>query len=281
MVDRRAAVPRIAIAARPCLAQLSSSAPAGTPPTWAGRAGAVAGSGPDNVRRDLLTEAERARLAPIAALMRIERGAILFRQGDPATAIYDIADGVLKSTVPRADGTRAILGFYFPQDIVGLDEAGLYANTVQAVTSATLYRLRLPELQRLLRRDSELDHQFLIKACHDLRVAQLHLLNLGVGRADARLAGFLDLMRRIQPGDAAATLIELPMSRADIADYLGLTPETVSRAFTRLRRARILACPGPHLVRILDADRFRAMTEQDAIPGPGISEARRRPSAAR
>ena len=247
MTGRRDATPRLAIAAKPFLAQ----------------------PGHDGASRDLLTTAERQRLAPIASLVRVERGATLFRQGTEAAAIYDIADGVLKSTMLRPDGSRAILGFFFPQDIVGLAENGLYVTTVQAVTGCVLYRMPLPALERLLKRDSELDHQFLIKACHELRRAQLHELTLGIAHADIRVARFLDLMRQMQPNPAASSLIDLPMSRADIADYLGLTPETVSRAFARLRRTLAIACPNPHLVRVLDEEGFRALAEAGPNPPSG------------
>lgn len=240
MPGRHDATPHLAIAARPLLAR----------------------PGHDGARRDLLTPAERARLAPIASLVRIERGTILFNERTDASAVFVVADGVLKSMTQRADGTRAILGFFFPQDIVGLAENGRYVNSVQAVTAAVLYRMPLPALERLLRRDSELDHQFLIKACHELRGAQAHTLTLGIAHADTRLARFLDMIRQMHPYTPAT--VELPMSRADIAEYLCLTPETVSRAFARLRRAHILACPTPHRVHIMDEERFRAIAEQEA-----------------
>jgi CRP-like cAMP-binding protein len=251
MPGRRDATPRLAIAARPFLAR----------------------PGGDGARRDLLTAEERERLAPIASLTRVERGATLFRQGTEAAAIYDIADGVLKSMMMRPDGTRAILGFFFPQDIVGMADNGVYASTVQAVTSAVLYRMPLPALDRLLRRDSELDHQFLIKACHELRGAQFHVLTLGIARADVRVARFLDMMRQMHPAAAGASLIELPMTRADIAEYLSLTPETVSRAFARLRHEQIVVCPNPHLVRVIDEERFHALAEDEGRQPPKATAA--------
>lgn len=219
---------------------------------------------PSGERQDLLTPAERARLASITSLVRLERGATLFREGDEAGAIYDVADGILKTTAIRPDGGRAILGFFFPQDIVGLAENGRYVSTVQAVTTALLYRLPLPALERLLRDDSDLDYVFLMKACDELRNAQFHKLTLATARAEVRLARFLDMMRGRHPVSARPSpLVELPMPRADIAEYLGLVPESVSRAFSRLRRARLIACPTPHLVRILDEARLRAVAEEE------------------
>lgn len=248
MPGRRDATPRLALGARPFLAQ----------------------NGDDGARRDLLSPEERERLAPIVSLVRLQRGATLFRQGEEASAVYDVADGVLKSVVVRPDGMPAIFGFFFPQDIVGLAENGIYMTTVQAVTDVILYRMPLPALERLLRRDNGLDHQFLLKACHELRRAQFHTLTLDLGRAEVRVARFLDLMRQTQPpGPAGNGMIDLPMSRVDVAEYLGLTPETVSRAFTRLRRAQVISCPSPHLVRIVDEARFHAIAEDDAPARPG------------
>ena len=255
MPGSRAASSRLAIAARPFLAR-----PDG-----------------DGARRDLLTPQERDRLASIASLVRIERGDILFRQGAEANAIYDIAGGVLKSVLQRPDGTRAILGFFFPQDIVGLAEDGRYVSTVQAVSGAVLYRMPLRALERLLKHDRELDHQFLLKACHELRGAQLHVLTLGIVRAEIRVLRFLGLMRQMQAPEAGlGSLIELSMSRADIAEYLGLTPETVSRVFARLRRAQIIASPNPHLIRVVDEERFLAIAEDEGRvrpPAPRVSAA--------
>src|SRR6185436_3020398 len=125
-----------------------------------------------------------------------------------------------------------ITAFLFVKDVFGLAERGRYINTVQAMTPSMCYRIPLEQLTVVLKADAELQFQFLCKAVHEVRSLQYRTIILGRRSAPGRIAMFLvTLMHRLQ---LDGSVIELPMSRSDIAGYLGLTLESVSRAGRKL-----------------------------------------------
>lgn len=221
----------------------------------------------------LLSEQESNRLALIASVGHFAKGALVYRQGDPAENMYNVVKGVLKSYVQLEDGRQRILNFLFAQDLVGLAENGRYISTVQAITPVTTYNLPLPALEQMLRHDGALEYHFLSKVCHDLRDAQRHALLLTTHPVEQKLAKFLGMMldhmppTAIQAGHSGTeAVVHLSMTRADIADYLGLSFEAVSRAFAKLRRQGIIHCPNTRTVEITDAAAFQELAARnDAI----------------
>src|SRR5262249_30761674 len=145
--------------------------------------------------------------------------------------------------------------FLFPGDVFGLAENGRYVNTTQTVTRAMLYRIPLDALKDLLRRDPDLQFRFLCKVTHQLREAQRHTINVSRRTALGKVAMFLKMLERDGQwrGDhVSPRSLTVPMTRVDIADYLGLSPEAVSRVTSRLVRRGILAFPDRHRVCILN-----------------------------
>jgi CRP-like cAMP-binding protein len=183
----------------------------------------------------LLTERQRLHLASIATRIRVPPRMILYREETAATAIFIGAEGVVKAFKDMPSGRRWVTAFLFPDDVFGLAENGLYVRTAQAVTHATLYRIKLDVLMDALKRDPELQFQFLCKVTHELREAQRQ--TIAVGRRASRD-------------------IDMPMSRSDIASYLGLSLESVSRASRALERRGIVSFPGRHVVRIVNPAQF-------------------------
>lgn len=213
----------------------------------------------------ILSEIERGRLALIATVVHFPRGAVLHQQGDDLVCIHDIIHGVVKAYHPAADGHRTILGFLFPGDLVGLAENNRYVNTAEAVTSVTAYRLPIAPLERLLRRDPDLELHFLCKVCHELRGAQRHAILLARQDASGRIALFLHLLRGQGARDGRrAIILTLPMRRSDIAEYVGLSMEAVSRALRGLERDGILHFHDPRTVEIADLARFEQLVEPTA-----------------
>ena len=126
-------------------------------------------------------------------------------------------------------------------------------GTAQSVTAVTAYRIPLDGLTSLLRRDPELDFHFLCKLCHALREAQRHAIALALHEVGAKLAKFLLLLDRHSRVPAPQTnQVAIPMTRHDIADFVGLTVESVSRAFNILEKDGLIKRHGPRLVDILD-----------------------------
>ena len=123
----------------------------------------------------------------------------------------------------------------------------------ETVTRATLYQFSLDVLIETLKSDGDLQFKFLCKITHELREAQRQAITIGRRDAVGKLAMFIRELERQHSGSQD---IELPMSRSDIASYLGLSLESVSRASRALERRGILCFPGRHVVRILDPAQF-------------------------
>jgi CRP-like cAMP-binding protein len=183
---------------------------------------------------------------------------IVYRAGAPADSVFIIGDGVVKSYRDLASGRRRIAAFFFARDLFGLAELGHYVNTVQAITPVRAYEIHVATLAELFAHDPAIEMQFLCKIVHVLREAQHH--NIIMGRRDAvgRLAMLLRLLRKQDPAHSQRS-IPLPMSKSDIASYLGLSLEAVVRATRRLERQGILEFVGRHEVHVLDHRQFEAL----------------------
>ena len=120
----------------------------------------------------------------------------------------------------------------------------------------TLYRIPVNELKAALLEDGHLQFQFLVKVTHEFREVQRQKVALTRRDAVGKVATLFNMLER-QAGDAGVTdTVAVPMTRSDIADFLGLSPEAVSRATRELTRRRLVAIPDRHTVRILDRTRF-------------------------
>ena len=212
---------------------------------------------------ELLTDEQRHQLAAISTVRIVGVGGLVFEQALPADSVYIIAKGVLKAYHDQRSGIRRVLGFWFPSDIVGLAEGGRYVNTVEAITPATLYAIGIDALKASLRRDFALHLQFLCKVTYELRVSQQRMIALTRRDASGRFAMFLDNMQRnaaLRDGMATG-MVWLPMSRADIANYLGLTQETLSRATRRLKAQGLVTFPNRHHFQVLDPARLHKLAD--------------------
>jgi CRP-like cAMP-binding protein len=158
------------------------------------------------------------------------------------------------------DGTRAVIGFFFPDDLLGLAEEGAYVNSAEAVTAMTAYRLPISALQNLLRRDATLEWHLLVKLCHELREAQRHAVILKQHGALARLALFLQMLDLSpQARNGARDEIYLPMTRSDIADYIGFSLAAVSRSFRALAARHLISFRDRRHLSITDHARLASL----------------------
>ena len=207
------------------------------------------------VATQLLTERHRRNLTGLATPLTVPRRTIFYREDTPSESVFMIAKGVVKSYRDLSSGKRQITAFLFPGDVFGLAENGRFVNTTQAITRAMVYRIPIDALKDLLLRDADLQFRFLCKVTHQLREAQRHTISVTRHTAAGKFAMFLKMLERdehsrSEPSAPRALLV--PMTRTDIADYLGLSPEAVSRTTSRLVRRGILAFPDRHRVRILN-----------------------------
>jgi CRP/FNR family transcriptional regulator, anaerobic regulatory protein len=192
-----------------------------------------------DIKKPLLTEQQRRRLAEAATLLKLPPRAIVYRVGDTADAVFINGGGVIISFKDMPSGKRRVAGFRFYADLFGLADRGKYVNTARAVTPATVYKIPIETLVSLLRQDSDLEFQFVCKLVHELRQSQRKAIIVARRDAPGRIAMFVDMLRRNETERQHDT-IEMPMTRADIGDYLNLAHESVSRACRRLTNMGIL-----------------------------------------
>lgn len=206
--------------------------------------------------KKLLTPRQRQQLLALSTRMTIPRGRVIYREQSAAAAIYFIREGAVKTYRELPSGTRRVTMFLFADDLFGLTEDGRYVNTAATITATTLYRIPRQELSQLLQQDAGLEYQFLIKLTQVIREGQRRVIMMGRRDAAGRLAMFLTMMRKQQKNKATRELIPLPMSRSDVAAFIGHSLEAVSRATTELKAQGIIAFQGAHLVRVLDPARL-------------------------
>jgi CRP/FNR family transcriptional regulator len=199
---------------------------------------------------DLLTPRQRRQLAAIATRVRVPARKLLYREGAAAKWIFLCGEGVVKAFRELPSGKRRITAFMFAGDIFGLAENGRYVNSTRTVTAVTLYRIRVEDLSAVLRRDPDLQYQIICKVTHQLRESHRRAIVLGRRDAAGRFAMFLTMLEQHPPCTPGSTIIPVPMSRSDIAEYLGLSLEAVSRATRSLTREGIISFHDRHTVRI-------------------------------
>ena len=179
----------------------------------------------------------------------------LARNGQPCRHAYSVTGGMLRLVRTLPDGRRQVVDFMLPGDFIGLSEARTYRHDIEAVAASTACIFDMAEIRRLRERFPKLEHKMLERACASLDNAQDAMMMLARLSPPERLASFLLRMRqRYRNNGIAGDGIALPMGRSDIADHLGLTVETVSRSFSRLRTQGLIALPDPQRVEILDHD---------------------------
>lgn len=184
----------------------------------------------------------------------LKRGEHLFRAADAFSAVYAVRSGALKTYVIDEEGIEQVTGFYMPGEILGMDgiSTAHHASNAKALESATVCEIPFNGLEELSQRIPSLQHYFFELMSHEIRSdRELHML-LGKKHAEERVAALLlSLSARQQKRGLSGQRLRLPMSRYDIANYLGLAVETVSRIFTRFQQQGWLGVKGRE-VEILD-----------------------------
>ena len=205
-----------------------------------------------------LTHRQRKEILALATEVSYRPRAIVYREHAPEAFVFICVSGIFKSYRDLPSGRRRVLTFRFPGDLFGLAEKGRYVNSVQACTPAVAYRIPVEQARAKLRQDAELQFRVLAKVTHEVREAQRRAIMLGSKSAQVRLAMFLNMLRADLAIDSDR--IPLAMSRADIASFLALTPEAVSRGTALLVKAGIIAFPTPRVVRILLPSKIDELT---------------------
>ena len=186
----------------------------------------------------------------------------LFHEGDETDCLYEVIEGVLCAYKIFADGRRQVISFAFPGDLVGFGQGNAFRFDCDAVSRSRVRVIPKSQLLRAVRENSDLGEKLLAVAAGEVANMQDHSVLLGRKSAIEKLASFLlHLAGRADEDGFEGTRVPLPMTRADIADFLGLTVETVSRNMTKLRVMRVINLPGSSIFEVLDMDRLRQIAD--------------------
>jgi CRP/FNR family transcriptional regulator len=195
--------------------------------------------------------------------LHLRAGQPLFHEGDPATRVFTLSRGVLKLYKLLPDGRRQVTGFMFPGDFLGIAVDEEHAFTAEAVADSQLCWFPRVRFGEFAEAHGHLERELYRIAAHELAAAQAQMVLLGRKTAPERLASFFLLLieRAEKSAGQPARMIDLAMSRIDIADYLGLTKETVSRVLATLKSKRVVRLDALDRVEVLDRRSLAAIAE--------------------
>lgn len=178
-------------------------------------------------------------------------GSAAFWEGDAATHVFEVVEGVMRVFKVLADGRRVITGFMYPGDLMGVSVSDAYLYTAEAVTKVRIRRFSRTRFEDEIARSPELRPQLFARLCDEMAAAQDQMVLLARKTAEERVSTHIIRMAQRHSGAAGqGARLEVPMTRADMADYLGLTLETVSRIMSRLISRGVISPVGRHAFEI-------------------------------
>jgi len=201
------------------------------------------------------TDMERAGL-----VVRFARNDSIYAKGDEARFSYKVIEGAVRLSRIFADGRRQIVNFFLPDETFGIELSDEYTATAEAVGEVVALRCPRVCIAQMTEGDPDIGHKRLAMFSKSLAAAERHVAMLGHQSAKERVASFFVALEMQRRGDDPNTL-DLPLSRQDIADYLGLTIETTCRALSELKRQNIIATPSRRRILIRDFGGLQAIAE--------------------
>ena len=208
----------------------------------------------------VLSDEELREISKITTAVELAKGATVFFEGDENTYLFNILSGAVRLSKLLYDGRRQVTGFLFPGDFLGLSVAETYAYSAETLCETSLCRFNRASLIKLLDRFPKLERKLLELASNELVEAHAHIVLLGQKHVTEKVSTTLvHLMKRIGQKRDDAIVINLPMTRADLAEYAGVTTESVSRCLTRLRKQNVISIPQPSTLNILQEDELERL----------------------
>lgn len=194
-------------------------------------------------------------VVPFRSTKTFQPNETVFFEGDPAEFVFEVMEGALKRCKFLVDGRRQITGFVYSGYFAGISPGDRYSYSAEAVTQVELAVYPRGEFERLVKKSPEFSALLLSLTTHELDMAQEQLVVIGRKTALEKVASFLLMMvDRTTLVEGSADRIDFALARSDIADYLGLTVETVCRVFSKLKYLGIISMPEPQQIIILDRD---------------------------
>jgi len=214
-----------------------------------------------------LSDDELVALNRIGQRRPIARGETLIWAGDDSIICANLLDGIMKLSASTSDGREQTVGLLYPADFIGRPFAPQAGFTVTALTDAQLCVFPRAQFEGVLRDHVHMERLLLERTFAALEDARARMLTLARRTAEERIAAFLlDMTDRFGSAGCRASndgplTFDLPLTRGEIAELLGLTIETVSRQLTRLKSDGVIALPGPRAVTIRDRQRLEGRAE--------------------
>jgi CRP/FNR family nitrogen fixation transcriptional regulator len=197
---------------------------------------------PENKPRFLGELGDLSHAKVSSSEFKYSQGTEIFGQAEAADYIYQVVEGAVRTHKMLSDGRRQIGAFHLPGDIFGLDNGAFHRFTAEAIIDTTVLLIKRQSLERAAKTDPAMVLSLLTMTTDSLQHVENHMLLLGRKTPRERVAAFLlEMYGRVTAG----SVIALPMDRRDIADYLGLTLETVSRVLSEFQRKGYLKLAGP------------------------------------
>ena len=203
-----------------------------------------------------------------ASLRRVEAKEFVFAEGDPTTHVFRVETGAIALYKVLADGRRQIVGFAYPGDLIGLGAQGEHVMNAQAIKPTRLRCLPIATLNHSAAKDPALGFKLYQALARELAATRDLMLTTGQRSATERVVSFLlAFSRRSERNGQNPSDFELPMTRADIGDFLGLTIETVSRTFTKLKTLGLIELPQSNRVKLVDIDELENLADGEDHQG--------------
>lgn len=209
-----------------------------------------------------LTDEQMAKVDALANHVEYAPETGLIYEGDEANRVYNITEGVVRVTKLMPDGRRAITGFLYAGDFLGLSYGGRFSYTAEAITPVSVCQFSKVALERVFVEVPELERRLLAMVTSELMSAQDQMMLLARKTPKEKIASFLlSVSAKLARDEDPPDTIPLAMSRSDIADFLGLTIETVSRTLTALTKDGLIALPSRREVKLLDRETVEGLAE--------------------
>lgn len=209
----------------------------------------------------VLDRSGRRQLEGLVSLVEAGRGHVLAKEGELGRAFLAVSEGMVKLWKALPDSRRQIVAFRAPGELVTLHRRHTpWPVTAETVSASKLHRIEWDDLRRLADRYPAMDRALFEQSCDEIASLQNRVLMLGRKTTEEKLASFiLEFCRPSAPLSSLSREIDLPMRRPEIAEYLGLTTESVSREFSRFKQEHIIAMPRPSRIVVLNQPALEAL----------------------
>ena len=206
-----------------------------------------------------MTDEEIKTVAASSSRTKLKAGETLVWDGDDAKHAYVVTAGTFRASKANDDGRRQILSFMFPGQFLGIPSDHVHHHSVEALSDSEVCRFERKKLEEILLKYPAVDKGYRTGTARQLETAHEHAFALGRRTAIERVAAFLLELKTSGCPKSNPKTLKLPMTRSDIADFLGLTLETVSRAFSRLKTVGAISLPSAQEVEIRDEESLKAL----------------------